>query len=240
MSAPRTDTFWTSESGAVTVDWTLMTAGGVGLALATMAVVSSGTEDLSRDIFDLIDGTGISAAFGDLIAQVCAAQGLTPGPNGDTSVGTFQGMPVTAMLIYEASDFVGGLPNEAGARAQGGGAQTLELLPTAEPIVLMVADNDAQLHEVDDSQVIAQDVVINGETYGAGFDVSAAYTLSDPGNDLTLSALHFGDPFSGHWQGPVYATTATNPLEPGASYTFSENFTSHRNELGYDEYLGCV
>jgi hypothetical protein len=42
--------FLTSESGAVTVDWVVLTAAIVGLGLATMAVVSGGVEDLSRDI----------------------------------------------------------------------------------------------------------------------------------------------------------------------------------------------
>ncbi len=42
--------FWANESGAVTVDWTVMTAGVVGLGLATISVVSSGVEDLSGDI----------------------------------------------------------------------------------------------------------------------------------------------------------------------------------------------
>lgn len=42
--------FWTDESGAVTVDMTVMAAGVVGLGIATMSVVSSGVEDLSGDI----------------------------------------------------------------------------------------------------------------------------------------------------------------------------------------------
>jgi hypothetical protein len=43
-------TFAQSESGAVTVDWVVLTAAIVGLGLAVMAVVSGGVEDLSRDI----------------------------------------------------------------------------------------------------------------------------------------------------------------------------------------------
>jgi Flp pilus assembly pilin Flp len=42
--------FATSESGAVTVDWVVLTAAIVGLGLAVMAVVSGGVEDLSNDI----------------------------------------------------------------------------------------------------------------------------------------------------------------------------------------------
>lgn len=42
--------FAKSESGAVTVDWVVLTAAIVGLGLAVMAVVSGGIEDLSGDI----------------------------------------------------------------------------------------------------------------------------------------------------------------------------------------------
>ena len=43
-------TFLKSESGAVTVDWVVLTAALVGLGLAVMAVVSGGVEDLSGEI----------------------------------------------------------------------------------------------------------------------------------------------------------------------------------------------
>lgn len=44
--------FAKSESGAVTVDWVVLTAALVGLGLAVMAVVSGGVEDLSAEISD--------------------------------------------------------------------------------------------------------------------------------------------------------------------------------------------
>jgi Flp pilus assembly pilin Flp len=42
--------FAKSESGAVTVDWVVLTAALVGLGLAVMAVVSAGVENLGTDI----------------------------------------------------------------------------------------------------------------------------------------------------------------------------------------------
>ena len=42
--------FLTDEAGAGTVEWTLLTAALVGLALSVMTVVSDGTEDLSGDM----------------------------------------------------------------------------------------------------------------------------------------------------------------------------------------------
>lgn len=42
--------FLIDETGAVTVDWVILTAGVVSLALASSAVVIDGTEDLSSDV----------------------------------------------------------------------------------------------------------------------------------------------------------------------------------------------
>lgn len=41
---------FSSESGAVTVDWVVLTAGLVGLGLATLSVVSTGTQDVADDV----------------------------------------------------------------------------------------------------------------------------------------------------------------------------------------------
>ena len=47
--------FAKSESGAVTVDWVVLTAAIVGLGLAVMAVVSGGIESLSGEIATDLD-----------------------------------------------------------------------------------------------------------------------------------------------------------------------------------------
>ena len=52
-------TFAKSESGAVTVDWVVLTAAIVGLGLAVMAVVSGGIEDLSGDIDNQLLSTNV-------------------------------------------------------------------------------------------------------------------------------------------------------------------------------------
>lgn len=57
-------TFLTSEEGAVTVDWVVLTAGLVGLGLAVMTVVSSGVQDLSTDIDEELSTSVISTSFG--------------------------------------------------------------------------------------------------------------------------------------------------------------------------------
>ena len=55
--------FLTDDSGAVTVDWVVLTAAIVGLGLAVMAVVSAGVEDLSGDIQGQLVGQGIDTDF---------------------------------------------------------------------------------------------------------------------------------------------------------------------------------
>ena len=53
--------FAADESGAVTVDWVVLTAAIVGLGLAVMTVVSGGVETLSTDISDDLAAMDASA-----------------------------------------------------------------------------------------------------------------------------------------------------------------------------------
>ncbi len=55
--------FAKSESGAVTVDWVVLTAAIVGLGLAVMAVVSGGIENLSQDIDNALTNQTIADTF---------------------------------------------------------------------------------------------------------------------------------------------------------------------------------
>ncbi|TFL19669.1 hypothetical protein [Jannaschia formosa] len=61
--------FFRSESGAVTVDWVVMTAALVGLGLAVSTTVSRGVEDLSGDTRDAMTGMGIKTAFARVFGQ---------------------------------------------------------------------------------------------------------------------------------------------------------------------------
>ena len=67
-------TFAGDESGAVTVDWVVLTAALVGLGLAVMGVVSKGIGNMSQDIAtDLaVDHTDVAnSAFGDTCTTNC-------------------------------------------------------------------------------------------------------------------------------------------------------------------------
>lgn len=66
MTISNFKSFVSSESGAVTVDWVVLTAALVGLGLAVMAVVSGGVENLSTDIGQsLADTNPLDDPFAD-------------------------------------------------------------------------------------------------------------------------------------------------------------------------------
>ncbi len=51
-------TFRDDESGAVTVDWVVLTAAIVGLGIAVIAAVSGGVQDLGGQISSALTGEG--------------------------------------------------------------------------------------------------------------------------------------------------------------------------------------
>ena len=55
--------FLADDSGAVTVDWVVLTAAIVGLGVAVMASVSAGTEEMSGDVEDKLLAQRISTTF---------------------------------------------------------------------------------------------------------------------------------------------------------------------------------
>lgn len=57
--------FASDETGAVTVDWVILSAGVISLALAAVGVITDGTENLSGDIDTNLQNELISTTFGD-------------------------------------------------------------------------------------------------------------------------------------------------------------------------------
>ncbi|MCY4334843.1 MAG: pilus assembly protein [Litoreibacter sp.] len=55
--------FICDECGAVTVDWVILTAGVVSLALAAVGVITDGTENISADIETQLEQDVISTSF---------------------------------------------------------------------------------------------------------------------------------------------------------------------------------
>lgn len=60
--------FWNDEDGAVTVDWTVLTAATVGLGIATYGVVSGGINDLSGDVGTQMRGTKLYTSFNQVLS----------------------------------------------------------------------------------------------------------------------------------------------------------------------------
>ena len=63
MSINTLKSFFSDDSGAVTVDWVVLTAALVGLGLAVISVVSTGLENLSGDIQSQLEVDHVSAGF---------------------------------------------------------------------------------------------------------------------------------------------------------------------------------
>lgn len=110
-------------------------------------------------------------------------------------------MPV--VYIYQASDFVTGLPDESSAAAAGTPVFTLRLSPGATPIAVEITDDDALFHEVDATQSLANGVTLNGTSYAPGDQIKAAYHLTNSLSGHTVTSFHAGPAVDGYGQGAV-------------------------------------
>jgi len=70
--------FWRDQSGAVTVDWTVLTAAVVGLGLTSIAAVRTGTGDLAGDIQASLSNTSV-AGLGLLGLEQVVSQSFSDG-----------------------------------------------------------------------------------------------------------------------------------------------------------------
>ena len=92
--------FKKDESGAVTVDWVVMTAAVVGIGIATTAAVSTGLNDTASDTSNLMESDIISTSFDaafDFLSDyfsVCRLSMTVIGSPAFTLVG------VTSVTIY--------------------------------------------------------------------------------------------------------------------------------------------
>ncbi|QFU09147.1 hypothetical protein PARPLA_01716 [Rhodobacteraceae bacterium THAF1] len=60
----RFNTFKADEDGAVTVDWVVLTAAVVGLGIAVLTSVTSGTQGVTETVSGHLDGIEIDTTFG--------------------------------------------------------------------------------------------------------------------------------------------------------------------------------
>lgn len=144
-------------------------------------------------------------------------------------------MPV--LFVYNASDFIGGLPDEADSAAGGLTSYVLTLSPLATPYVVKVSDDDNIFDEVDSIQSLAEPATINGVSYAAGTSIHAAYDLIDTASGHMVSSFHMGG--DGYQQGAVVGLVSTKPLTVGEVYTFDLDRTSNRQSNFYADYVTC-
>lgn len=144
--------------------------------------------------------------------------------------------------VYQLSDFstTGGNitpPDEQGARAQGNPPFNITLNPGAQPIPIIITDDDALFHETggtDPYQPLAQPVTIDGVTYPAGSHVVLNYVLTDDdgfeGYSITIASNNSGN-------NDTTAFVTTEPLVPGQTYVFtSEGNIGNNNPVDYAEF----
>lgn len=141
------------------------------------------------------------------------------------------------IYVYSPSDFIGGLPNEAGGAASGSPTFNLQLVPGATPTLIEITDNEAVFDEIDGSQSLTNSVNIDGTAYGAGTTVHTAYDLINTGSGHKVTSIHFGG--NGYEQGAVHGLVSTELLVPGVNYSFNFERSSYLQNNEYDDYVAC-
>jgi len=68
MTMTKFSAFLKDESGAVTVDWVVLTAAIVGLGLVVFTFIQPAISDLASDIGDEIDAAGTKMKAADVVA----------------------------------------------------------------------------------------------------------------------------------------------------------------------------
>lgn len=147
--------FLTDESGAVTVDWVVLTAGVVGLGLATMAVVSVGVQRQSEDVNDLM-GQSITGL------HLWGVNRLTNGSFED-----IQGMIAAGWGFYSADGSVAGWLNLDDVRAEITWSGYNGVTTTEGDYML---DLDASPGNISLGQVL--DDAVDGQSYTVSFDAA--------------------------------------------------------------------
>ena len=151
--------FLRDESGAVTVDWVVLTGAVVGLGLATTAVVSGGVESLSQETAQELAGTSISTRFASVVSLF----------SGDFSSG--------------AGGFTGGTVINApgfGEILQVGANDTVELT-LAVPPGSTTATIGFDLIAADDFDGDTATIFVNGQAVSVYSDDDGNITVSDNG-----------------------------------------------------------
>ncbi len=194
--------FLQNESGAITVDWVVLTGATVGLGLAGMAVVSGGVEDLANDTDSALRGTPIGVSFSNIT-------GLFSTDFSSGASGWFGGTPITLAGFGEV------LQIGEGSRAE----MQLELPDGTEQATVSF-----DLIAADDLNNDPATIFINGQAVAVYRDNHGRVSLSDNGvagisvaaeQHYTNNPVGAGD--QGHDSRVTYTITVD---DPGPTLTF--------------------
>jgi len=147
------------------------------------------------------------------------------------------GNKIPYLYIYSPDDFIGGLPDEVDAQADGSPSFSLQLKPGATPTLVEVTDEDIIFDEVDGSQELTHDIDLDGTSYAAGTTINSSYDLINTTTGHKVTSLHFGG--DGYQQGAVAGLASTVELVEGETYTFDTERTSHEEDNYYEDYVAC-
>jgi hypothetical protein len=191
--------FIEDETGAITVDWVIMSAGMVGMAFAVIALVSTGVEDLAGDTAGEMSGFNIRTEF---------ASGL-------------------ASLL--SNDFSGGLGGFVGGTVANlvGFGEVLQLGPGemtqatfAVPEGATTATLTFDMLGIDDLSGEGASIMINGQEVAFYADDHGTITTQDmgvPGVTVSVNQQYSNDPMGagshGHDSRATYTITIENPGE---------------------------
>ena len=190
--------FIRDETGAISVDWVVMSASIVGVAIGVVAVASGGIENLAGDIQAEMSGFEIQTSFG---------------------------MP-SGLLSNDFSDGMGGFVGGALANLVGFG-EVLQLGPGemtqaafAVPEGATTATLTFDLLGIDDLSGDTASIMINGQEvalYADNHDNITTTDLSGSGVTVEVSQLYNNDPMGagshGHDSRATYTITVDNPGE---------------------------
>jgi hypothetical protein len=219
--------FWkfiTSEDGAVTVDWVVLSGGIVGVGIAVVSTVSGGIEDLAGDIRTTLVNQEITTRFTEFAAQQLLALDFT-------------GAGIGAWTGGVAAD-KGGSLGELLMVGPGATAElALQVPPGANQAVFTF---DLIGGDSLDSETAT--VMINGQpvTIGTGNFGTISFENADvPGVTVTTAVQSHGSQLGGRydngWNDSV--TTVSITLDnPGTNVTLG--VMSGANQSTNDEYFG--
>jgi len=203
LQSPQTDLtrFLNEETGAVTVDWVVLTAAIVGLGMATVTVVASGVGTLSNETADEVARVSIVTRFAEAV---------------DLFAGDFAGgrMGFTGGTLTSAPGFGDILQIEGGEMAE----LTLDVPPGSTSATI-----EFDLIAADDFDGDTATVWVNGQQVSFYTDNEGSISITDggvAGVSVSVNQQYTEANNGGGGLGDSRATYSITVDNPGTSLTF--------------------